>query len=211
MNGNDLELAIMPSVAMFLDFTFLDFLKEKLEQEGMFFSSRDVAKGINTLLNKYTLPLCCLWRTSFPEIQEQFYARSVLKRGFYLPATEKFYNVNIIDWEIEYNVFVCSYYLDYLNNIAQSLVIMDMKRFFKILMDKYIPGFNPTIEMFKGDADFEPQEVESEEGNQRGYWLNVPFTLRVTIPLMTEAPFLEGIRVFLNERLVAHLDKKEEE
>lgn len=166
-------------------------------------ASQDILKMRQSGLGGLPLPALGLWRTSEPTIPQEAYGRSVLKRGIYVPpstpgGTDWYYGeAPVVDWEFEYHIYAESYFSSYVSRVTQDLIQFDMLRYVEFDMSDYIPGFTTVAELKVGKPTRTTLMTEAG-GSQRNIAVDIPITLKVTVPIMGSNFAIDTLIVLLN-------------
>jgi hypothetical protein len=185
------------------DFTNSDLL---ISYGRLVFSSQDLMKTRTGGLTGLPSPAVALWRTTEPVIPQEAYGRSVMKRSVYVPDPlglgNDYYGVApVVDWEFEYHLYAESYFNSYISRVSQDATTFDMLRYVTFDMSDYIPGFVTIAELRMGKASRNTAMMEGD-GVRRSITLDIPLTLKVTVPLMGSNFGINSLQIYLNSQQV---------
>jgi hypothetical protein len=184
--------------------TFLDHLIYKwLENNyfpGLLFTVQDVSSFRQAVVSGMALPVTCMFRASPPSIETEVYGRSVLKRTVMydgLPAS-----LQLRDYLVKYSFFTAGYVLTDINEVYQKVLNLDMERYFEFDMSNlYPPKARTKVEFKKTSQDFKPDLNDDQQ--MRKFYTSVDWELRITLPCLDAASFIERVNLFINEFPVA--------
>lgn len=170
---------------------------------NMLFCSQDLVTLRNSVFRGLTTPALALWRDTEPAIMEGAYGRSVLKRDILVPAgpngvpPQRFAQAPIVDWEFNYHIYAESYYAPFVSKVAQDVAQFDMVRYAEFDMGDYVYGLKTRAELRMGKVSRSTVQVESESST-RNFRVDIPLTMRVTVPLMGSDWAIDTLIVTLN-------------
>jgi len=205
---NEIKAGFLKSAKESLYNLSSDFTNEDLviSYGRLVFSSQDLLKTRTGGLTGLPSPAVGLWRTTEPTIPQEAYGRSVLRRSIYVPdplgGNNWYYGVApIVDWEFEYHLYAESYFSSYISRVSQDATTFDMVRYVTFDMSDYITGFKTSAELKLGKATRNTSMMEGD-GTRRSITLDLPITMKVTVPLMGNNFGIETLTIYLNNQLV---------
>jgi hypothetical protein len=177
----------------FIDYLFFNWLKSDFFP-GIIFSSDDLKQRRKAALKGISLPVVALWRTGIPLFTPENYGHSVLKRT--LSVDDRYVSCQVCTFSIKYNIYTEAYFLDYVNQVVEKLIKINIQRYFQMDMTNILSGFkNQRIEFKLTDGDYTPATDEDKE--QRRFYVNCGFDTAITIPLITDQFFLEKLELLI--------------
>ena len=171
--------------------------------DRMLFCSQDLMLLRNSVFRGLTTPALALWRDSEPKIMEGAYGRSVLRRDFIIPAgpggvpAERYAQAPLVDWEFDYHIYAESYYAPFVSKVAQDFTQFDMVRYAEFDMSDYVYGLKTRAELRMGQVSRSTIQLESESST-RNFRVDIPFTMRVSVPIMGSDWAIDKLIVTLN-------------
>lgn len=185
-------------ISTFLDHLVYRWLKRYFQ--SLLFCTQDTAFLRQAVVSGLAMPVTAITRTSPPDIESERYGRSVIKRTtLYNGEPVQF---QFVDFLLKYNFFTASYLLQEVNKEYQVVIGLDMDRYFDFdLSDLIPPKFVTRVEFRKTSQELR-QEV-SDDTDHRRFYISVDWELRVTVPLLESAAYIERVNLFLNNSPIA--------
>lgn len=184
--------------------TFLDHLVYRwLRRDflpGLLYTSQDLMFMRQAMVSGLALPSKALMRTSPPTIDPERYGKSVLKRT--VLYNDEPVLAQLIDYTVKYSLFSAAYTAPEVNRDSQVVTDLDNQRYFDFdLSDVIPPSFKTRAEFRKTGHEFKAEL--SEETQQRKVYIGVDWELRITIPSIESAAFIDRVNIFINNEKIA--------
>jgi len=182
-------------VATFLDHLIFDWL-QKSQFPSLLFTTQDMAFVRQAVVSGMAMPVNAIIRTSPPMIDQERYGKSVLKRTVLYNGEPCL--AQIIDYTVRYSFFTASYLLQNINESYQRVLWLDSERYFDFDLSSVIPPkFNTRAEFKKAGQDLRSEL--SDDSGQRKFYITVDWELRITIPVLDSAYYLERVELYIND------------
>jgi hypothetical protein len=148
-------------------------------------------------------PFVCLWGTSPLEWNKEFYWRSVLPRDFVIPAVydEDGNEVSgpqlqrgfLYDLQKTFELSCSGYFKDFVGQVNQDLLDFDRVRYFTIDCSELFPSFSSKFEVMLDTL----VSSESVDGDNRSFTLSAKYTVRCTLPIVSNLTYIDKVNIYL--------------
>jgi hypothetical protein len=167
----------------------------------LLFSPEDIMLLRKAVVDGWPMPTTALWRKGPVGIPKERYGKSVLKRAYDTTA-DGLVNVQVIDWEANFAIFAKSYDTMHVNRVNQTILALDVDRYFDFdLSALYGEPFMSRAEFRLNNSD-KPDSL-LEDSDFRKFYISSDWTLTITIPVVGSASFIDRIKVYLDNVLIA--------
>lgn len=202
------------SIQKYLDFKTFNFLRtqfqstvSKLASEkltGSIYSHAlmapaSVAAQRSFQLKGYNLPLFAYWSTSPPELDQQFYGKSVIPRSI-KRADGTWMQARFMDLTYSCSIFQASYYKSTISALDWNMVEFDAARYIDLDFSEIIPGYISRVEYKILSKTYSEQPIARTQNRIFGETVNIKFL--GTVPVSSDPYTIDRITLYLDSNKI---------